>query len=63
MKRLLIAGFSIISIVTLAAVAGKQQTGEPCPEKVCCKQAPAKQEHRTDYIFWQPVNRLMTVIK
>jgi len=69
MKRSLIALTLVIGSVGMLALANKgmQAKKQACPENVCCKQkpdAPAKAVERgskTDFLFWEPVGRLMLV--
>lgn len=65
MKRLLIASFLVITSITIFALTNRSGEKTFCNnKKICCKKPvkpAAKPDNRTDYIFWQPVNRLMSI--
>jgi hypothetical protein len=63
MKRLLIATFLVIVSVTIFAVTDKPAKVQECPKAkpACCLQKQQCTPEKTDYIFWEPVNRLMVM--
>jgi hypothetical protein len=64
MKRLLIAGFLIISSATILAVTSTRVKNEDCQQKSCCMKkckTDPKLDSRTDNIFWEPMGRLMVI--
>jgi hypothetical protein len=65
MKRLLIASFLVITSVTIFALTNRSAVRIDCSDKTICCKKPAKPtvapDNGTDYIFWQPVNRLMSI--
>jgi hypothetical protein len=65
MKRLLIATFLVISSITIFAIADQPGKTSCANKKMCCKKKPATpaQDLKTDYIFWQPMNKLMFISK
>jgi hypothetical protein len=64
MKRLLIAGFLVIISATILAVTSKPFGKHDCRQKVCCMKKCSTNQNKnpqTDYIFWEPMGRLMMV--
>jgi hypothetical protein len=66
MKRLLIAGFLIITSITILAITSRPLKKEDCSQKICCMKKCKEEQSKsfkTDYIFWEPIGRLMIVTR
>lgn len=63
MKRLLIATFLVICSITIFAIADQPARNNCEKKKVCCKKnrSVPSQDIKPDYIFWQPLNKLMFI--
>jgi hypothetical protein len=64
MKRLLIASFLIISSVSILALTQQPSKKTDCKQNICCIKKNSKPQEtgpKVDYIFWEPMQRLMMV--
>jgi hypothetical protein len=64
MKPLLPAIFLLITSATILGVTHKTIKKQECRQKICCMKKCNKMEKknvRTDYIFWDPIGRLMMI--